>query len=297
VELHILTKQTFSHLFEANPHITRIHTYNDSLAAVVEQLRNENFDHIVDLQKNFRSFRVKLALGKPATSFPKLNLKKYLLVRMKINLMPELHIVDRYFEAVKKLGVANDGKGLDFFIPGHEKINPTQYVESAADGYYAVVVGGKHNTKIFPAAKLIEVMHHLKKPLLLLGGEEDAQRAAEVVKASNGRAHNLCGKLSIYQSASVIEQADAVLTNDTGLMHIAAALHKPIVSVWGSTVPRLGMYPYMPQNPENSIIIENNLLSCRPCSKLGYSKCPKGHFKCMMDIDSESVANNLKKPG
>jgi hypothetical protein len=62
-------------------------------------------------------------------------------------------------------------------------------------------------------------------------------------------------------------------------------------------VPRLGMYPYMPQNPENSIIIENNLLSCRPCSKLGYSKCPKGHFKCMMDIDSESVANNLKKPG
>jgi len=104
---------------------------------------------------------------------------------------------------------------------------------------------------------------------------------------------NLCGKLSLHQSASIIQQADAVLTNDTGLMHIAAALHKPIVSVWGNTVPELGMYPYMPTRKNLSKIIEIKGLSCRPCSKIGFEKCPKGHFKCMMDIDAVEVAREM----
>jgi ADP-heptose:LPS heptosyltransferase len=82
-----------------------------------------------------------------------------------------------------------------------------------------------------------------------------------------------------------------IITNDTGMMHIAAALRKPIVSLWGNTIPKFGMYPYYPKGMEHlSTIAEVNFLSCRPCSKLGFKRCPRGHFNCMMQIDEALVA-------
>ena len=72
-----------------------------------------------------------------------------------------------------------------------------------------------------------------------------------------------------------------IVSNDTGLMHIAAAFQIPVVSVWGNTVPAFGMYPYYGNQPTKHFEAEVNGLSCRPCSKIGHHKCPKGHFKCM----------------
>ncbi len=294
-EVHVLTHSNNKLLFDANPYVDKLFVFDGSFKTLLPQLKKENYTHIVDLHKNIRSMRIRWALGKPATSFPKLNLQKYLLVRCKINKMPRLHIVDRYFKAVKHFGVENDGQGLDYFIPGKQRLDVKKAYPVAAGGYYAVVVGGKHKTKIYPAEKLIQSCRLLQKPLLLLGGPEDAQRAREVQHALPEKVLNLCGKLSLHQSASVIQQADAVLTNDTGLMHIAAALHKPIVSVWGNTVPELGMYPYMPAHKKLSKIIEIKGLSCRPCTKIGFEKCPKGHFKCMMDIDAAEVAGEMNR--
>jgi ADP-heptose:LPS heptosyltransferase len=293
VEVHVLTHSNNKILFETNPYVDKVFVFDGSFKTLLPQLKAENYALIVDLHKNIRSLRVRWALGKPATSFPKLNLQKYLLVRFRINKMPRLHIVDRYFEAVKHLSVENDGQGLDYFIPANQQVDVKKEYPVAAGGYYAVVVGGKHKTKIYPAEKLIQSCRLLQKPLLLLGGPEDAQRAQEVKQALPEKVLNLCGKLSLHQSASIIQQADAVLTNDTGLMHIAAALHKPIVSVWGNTVPQFGMYPYMPSQDHLSKIIEIKGLSCRPCSKIGFEKCPKGHFKCMMDIDAVEVAREM----
>ena len=73
------------------------------------------------------------------------------------------------------------------------------------------------------------------------------------------------------------------------MMHIAAAFKKKIYSVWGNTIPQFGMYPYMAAS--NSKIIEVKGLGCRPCSKIGYDKCPKGHFKCMQEIDENLFLN------
>ena len=99
---------------------------------------------------------------------------------------------------------------------------------------------------------------------------------------------NACGLYNITQSASIVKQSKVVISHDTGLMHIAAAFSKKIISVWGNTVPEFGMYPYQP-DPDSMIIqIEN--LKCRPCSKLGFKKCPKKHFRCMNDINTEQVA-------
>ena len=296
-EVHVLTRKANEGLFKTNPSVKKTFVYDKKLSEVIDLLRNENYDHIVDLHKNIRSFRVRFALRKPAGSFPKLNIQKYLLVRFKIKLMPEIHIVDRYFEAVKPLGVMNDGKGLDYFYSSPNQLNAGKLISGLQNGYYAIVIGGKHTTKIFPAEKVIEVCRLLDKPVVLLGGKEDESRGKMIADSLKTNVFDVCGKLSLDESAEVLKHASAVLTNDTGLMHIAAAMHKPIVSVWGNTVPELGMYPYLPGEPQKSVIIENKEISCRPCSKIGFDACPKGHFDCMMTLSCKEIADKLMAIG
>jgi ADP-heptose:LPS heptosyltransferase len=229
----------------------------------------------------------------PYSSFPKLNFKKFLLTTFKINLLPDVHIVDRYFEAVKVLGVKNDLQGLDFFISEENKFDIADLPMEFQKGYYAFVIGGTYKTKILPAVKIIEVIKRLNEPVVLLGGPDDIERANEILSAENANVVSLVGKINLEKSASLVKQAKSVLTNDTGLMHIAAAFHKNIVSVWGNTVPELGMYPYLPNESEKCHIVECKDVKCRPCSKLGFKDCPKRHFRCMMEIDTEKIVRKL----
>lgn len=293
-EIHVATKPQYAALYESNPGITKVHKLQNGLGDLIRDLKKENFSFVVDLHKNLRSFRIRIALGKPSASFPKLNLQKYLLVRFKLNFMPDAHIVDRYFEAVKPLNVKNDGAGLDFFIPENTFIPKDLIPDFFTNGYCAVVIGGQYFTKIFPVEKIIEVFNENDLPIILLGGREDADRGNRIAKGLGCRALNLAGKLDLNQSALCIKNATCVLTNDTGLMHISAAFRKPTVSVWGNTVPSLGMYPYMPRTAEKSVIVENTQIKCRPCSKLGFPSCPKKHFDCMNTIDAKSVSDVLQ---
>jgi ADP-heptose:LPS heptosyltransferase len=211
-----------------------------------------------------------------------------------MKVLPEVHIVDRYFKAVESLGIINDGKGLDYFIPAAEEILMETLPVTHQQGYIAVVIGGKHNTKIFPASKVAEVCKRLALPVILLGGKEDRERGEKIAGEAGTMTYNSCGIFSLNQSASLIRQAVAVMTNDTGLMHIAAAFKKPVVSLWGNTIPGFGMYPYFPVNAgAKSMVAEVTGLSCRPCSKIGFSECPKKHFKCMNDISIEPVVEFL----
>lgn len=289
-EIHFLTKEQFVPIVKANPYIDRIHFIKNDLKQILPQLKSENFDFIVDLHKNFRSVFVKLKLRKPSKTFHKLNIKKWLLVNFKINLLPEIHIVDRYFEAVKILNVKNDGKGLDYFIPENEKVNISELPSTHQNGFIGFAIGGKHNTKMFPVEKIISVCEKINKPVILLGGYEDIKTGEYIKKTVGDKIYNACGKYSINQSASLVWQAEKIISNDTGLMHIAAAFKKHIVSIWGNTVPAFGMYPYLPETEKNkSVIVEIKNLHCRPCSKLGYKKCPKGHFGCMQKINEEKI--------
>ena len=304
VEIHVLTKKKFSSLYKTNPYINKAYEYDDSLKKNIEELKLENYDYIVDLQKNKRSIRVTRALHKPHSSFPKLNFKKFLLTTFKINLMPDIHIVDRYFKAVEKLGVTNDYQGLDFFISEKNDYPLSELPENFQKGYHAFVIGGTYKTKILPAVKIVEIIQKLNEPVILLGGPDDVERANEILskisksqQLSNSATQqliNLVGKINLEQSASIVKKAKSVLTNDTGLMHIAAAFHKNIVSVWGNTVPELGMYPYLPNEKEKCHIVECKDVKCRPCSKLGFKECPRKHFNCMMKIDCDTVVEKLK---
>lgn len=288
VELHYVTKHNFLSVIENNIYVDKVFTIKDSLKDVIPQLKKENYDYVIDLHHNIRTLKLKTALGKKSFSFNKLNWEKFLIVNFKKNKLPNIHIVDRYFETVQSLGVKNDGKGLDYFIDEKDEVDiPSSLPTLFHEDYNALVVGGSYFTKQIPINKLKEICAKSSLPLILLGGKEDAAIAEQVYQLHKNKTINLCGKLNLNQSASIIQQANKVITSDTGLMHIAAAYKKDTISLWGNTIPEFGMGPYLAG--KDSQILEVKGLSCRPCSKLGYKKCPKGHFKCMNDIEIKSI--------
>lgn len=288
VEVHYITKRKFNSVLQHNPYIDKIYLIDKSTDEVIGALKSENYDYIIDLHHNIRTFKLKLQLSKKAFAFDKLNWKKFLIVNFKINKLPNKHIVDRYFETTKSLGIVNDNKGLDYFIADKDEVDIKQvFPLSFHSGYYCLVVGGSYFTKQIPLHKLKEICEKSTKPLILLGGKEDKEIANQLHQMFPQTTFNACGELNLNQSASVIKQSDKVITSDTGLMHIASAYKKEIISLWGNTIPEFGMYPYLPGT--NSRILEVKNLSCRPCSKLGHKKCPKGHFKCMNDIEVPEI--------
>lgn len=276
-EVHFLTKAPYVSLFKNNPYVDSVFQIDKSINEVISDLKKENYDYVVDLHSNLRTQILKLKLGVSAKSFNKLNWEKFLLTNFKTNILPDVHIVDRYLDTIKFLGITNDNKGLDFFLSDADKLDFAEYPKD----YIAFVIGGQHATKILPTAKIISICKKLNKAVLLIGGPDDKARGDEISKESG--AINACGDYSLLQSAFLIKNSAYVISHDTGMMHIAAAFKKKIYSVWGNTIPEFGMYPYL--SDKNSKMIEVQDLSCRPCSKIGYDKCPKGHFKCMQEID------------
>ena len=284
VELHYITKENFISVIENNIYVDKFFTIKNSVSEVISILKKENYDYIIDLHHNARTLKLKAALGKKSFSYNKLNWEKFLIVNFKTNKLPQKHIVDRYLETVEAIGVKNDNNGLDYFIHKKDEIDMPSYLpELFHEHYNVLVVGGSYFTKQIPVNKLNEICSKSTLPLVLLGGKEDTVIAEQVYQLNKNTTINLCGKLNLNQSASIIQQSQKVITSDTGLMHIAAAFKKDIISLWGNTIPEFGMGPYLAGM--NSQILEVKNLSCRPCSKLGYKKCPKGHFKCMNDID------------
>jgi ADP-heptose:LPS heptosyltransferase len=302
VEIHYLTKASYKAVLEANPYIDKLHLLQDDLQAVIPQLQAEDFAYVIDLHHNLRTMRVKKALGRQSFSFNKLNIQKFILTTIKLNVLPDVHIVDRYVDTLKSLGVKNDGRGLDYFIPEKDKVKESDIPAGHLAGYIGVVIGAAHNTKKLPLHKLKELCAAIDHPIILLGGKEDRENGERIAGVDPHKIYNSCGKFNINESADLVRRAKLIITHDTGLMHIASAFKKPVISIWGNTVPQFGMYPYygaLPANtPKDKLpydIMEVRPLYCRPCSKIGYNKCPLGHFKCMEKISMQEVVDNVHR--
>ena len=291
-EIHFLTKKVFEPLLSDNPYVSKVWTIEKKISEVLEDLKSIEFDHLIDLHKNLRTLGLKIKLKVPSTSFRKLNFEKWLLVRTKKNKLPNFHIVERYLETVKHLGVENDFLPGDFFINQDNLVDPSDYILESKN-FVAVAMGAQFATKCLPLEKMGEALQKVDLPIVLLGGEGDMNKAEWLKEILVEKTVlNLCGELNLQQSASLLKDAKVLMTHDTGLMHIAACFDTPIVSIWGNTVPELGMYPYQPSK-KNYVIHQVEGLSCRPCSKIGYQKCPKGHFDCMMKQDIPSIQKSL----
>jgi ADP-heptose:LPS heptosyltransferase len=299
IEVHYATKAAYKDILLQNPYIDKLHLLEDSISELIKKLKSENFDYVIDLHHNLRTQLIKWNLKTRSFAFDKINLKKWLLVNTKINLLPSKHIVDRYMDTLAPLGIKSDALGLDYFIPEKDEVELSWLPHTHQRGYISVVIGAKFATKQLPEKRIIELCDRINQPIVLLGGPEDKAAgeriekffdqseqqkiSEETIKSQLGKkttVFNACGKFSLNQSASLLKQSAFVFTHDTGLMHIAAAFKKKVFSIWGNTIPEFGMYPYKTQ----FVIFENKKLDCRPCSKIGFDKCPKGHFKCMNDV-------------
>jgi len=295
-QVHYCTKQRYSKLVEANPYIDKLHYLQDDLSSLIKELKKEKFDYIVDLHRNIRTFLIKLQLRVKSSTYNKLRIERFLYTNFQINLMPNVHVVDRYFDAAKPLGIKNDDRGLDFFIPESDEVELEWLPETHRNGYAVYVMGGTGFTKLLPFEKMVELCDKINRPIVLIGAKEDWERGEQLtrfferteksapyeegLKLLNKKAvlFNACGKFNLAQSASLVKQANYVFGHDTGLTHIAAAFNKTIYGIWGGTVPN-NFYSY----GTRFYLMENTKLKCRPCSKSGRKSCPRKHFKCMKE--------------
>lgn len=280
-EIHFLTKKEYVCLLDQNPYIHQIHVYNTDY----DNLTNIRFDKIIDLQNNFRSFKLKLFLGIKSVSFKKLNLERWLLIHFNINLMPNKHIVDRYFDTVLNLGVCNDYKRVDYFI----KKEKFQTYKSKKK-YICWSLSASYENKKLTTKQIIDTINKIQENInvILIGGQKENHQAEQIIKFTtnsiNKEVYNFCG-LSINESAIIIRDCKLFFTNDTGMMHIASSFNKPIISFWGCTKPVLGFSPYI--NDNSKMLLSSSRKN--PCSKHG-KRCKKNK-SCIKSISSEEIYN------
>jgi ADP-heptose:LPS heptosyltransferase len=297
VELHFLTKASMKAVTKANPYIDHFHYFDKDLNATIKHLKAVQFDYIIDLHKNLRTFQIQKALGVPSLSYQKLSLQKLLLTKLHLNYMPSRHIVDRSLDALSALGVVNDGKGLDYFIPKEVALPSNALPASFQSGYIALVIGASYASKKLPIASLQAVCHKIPYPIVLIGGKEDQAEGAAVEAINPIKIFNACGKFNLHESALLVKQSKTVIAHDTGFLYIACAFHKKTVAIWGATSPALQVEPYYPNTADSlnqnewyfNAIVPN--LPCQPCSNYGTKQCPQGHFACMKQQDLQSIAD------
>lgn len=271
-----LTGEKFKNLLSGSPYIDRIVTDAEGIMATRRWIQAQNFDLIIDLHKNRTSTLLTLGLSTTVTRYDKLNVKKWWYVLTKQKVLPDKHLVDRYFDALKKVNVSNDGLGLDF------PLNPDAAVNDLPPSYNVIVLGAAHKTKRIPEAIVSQWVQRSSLPVVLIGGADVTREGKSLCEIYSKKVINFTGQLTIDESAYVLSRAEKILTGDTGMMHLSAALKKSVIVLWGNTTPAFGMYPYYGNQHVIWQSKEVPDLSCRPCSKLGFQECPKGHFKCMM---------------
>lgn len=292
-EVHMLVKESFAFLVQHNPHVDRVHTFRTTVQEALPALEQLEFDYVIDLQRNFRSRIVIRRLGALAFRFRKCNFIKWLWVNTGWRIRPIPHVVERYMETLSAFGVKDDGKGLDCVIPDQERVALDTLPEAHRAGYVAMAIGGAHVGKRMTTGQWAAVCRLLDYPVVLLGGPEDAAAAAEIEALAGGKVWSGAGRLTVHQGADLMRQARVVVSGDTGMMHLAAALRCRIVSVWGCTVPGLGMAPWRPH--PGSVIIEPKGRRRRPCSKLG-NRCRYGaRNRCITAVDPEEVAEAVRR--
>jgi ADP-heptose:LPS heptosyltransferase len=293
-EIHFLAKAQYISLLAFNPYIDKLHVLDKSPASKALEMKKEGYDFVIDLHNNLRTQVFKSVLGAESRAFDKFNFEKWLVVNFKqVSLLPQVHIVDRYLNTCKSLGVSNDNEGLDFFLNPEENID--DFISQIGEGYVAWSIGAQHFTKRFPSQKIIAVCKLLQMKIVLLGGNEDKDEANQIATSLSGQVVNLCGILSIHQSSMMVKNAKLLVSNDTGLMHIGAAFKKPIVSLWGNTIPEFGMTPCYGKYDVKHATFEIQNLICRPCSKIGFDACPKKHFNCMNQISIAELARTIQQ--
>lgn len=313
-EIYFLVKKSFLATIEHNPHINEILELKSPIRKTIRILAQINFSIIIDLHNNLRSnwicFNLKIKNPKiNIYSVPKRNFDKWLITKFKKKISVE-HFADRACKTIVSAALDTRNHGFDFANDGLSFFTD-QTQKQAAKNFIlnhfpnknippvGIVLGATKFTKRWCQEYFPKLINLLNEPIILLGGKSDENVSNFIMNSfscnesqvQQPKIIDAVGKFDLGTSAEILSHCKYIITHDTGLMHIAAAYHLKVIVIWGNTIPEFGMEPY--KCPHLNIQIEN--LSCRPCSKIGYDACPKGHFDCMKKITPELVAFQIQQ--
>lgn len=303
-QIDFLVKSEYSELLRFNPWCSRIIEIDSridrNLNDVSNGIRNEHYDLLLDLHNSIRSRYIRFfSEAKKIRVVNKYVVPRFILVHTKKNFYPGIvPVAERYLAAAKDFGVSDDGEGLEIFIPSEVSNSlRARLLESGVDpaaGMMAIAPAARHRTKMWLperfAALAIAAVRRYKLKIVILGDAAMRPYCEQITKTITASAGefagiNLAGQFSLLETAALLDASRLLVTNDSGLMHLAAARKCRVVAIFGPTVGEFGFFPYRTE----SKVIEEKSLSCRPCSHLGGDKCPLGHFRCMKDISVERV--------
>ncbi len=289
VKIDFVLREEYHDLLKLNPHVKNVFLYprnKKKIKLLKENICNNNYDLILDLQNNIRSSGLLRCYGSSTVGFEKKNFDKFLLVNFKINrLKDSMQVAERYASTLENFEL--DEKGLELIT---DKLANSAIL--GIDNLVGICPGSKHFTKMWPEENYIQLGKLLEMngyTVVLLGGQDDKQICRRIFSNLTS-AINLSNDNNILQTAADMKMCEAIYCNDSGLMHTATAIGVPVIAFFGSTVREFGFAPYNSIN----IIMENNSLSCRPCTHIGRSNCPKKHFKCMKKISAELAFTQLE---
>lgn len=307
--LDFVVRREFAELVRSNHHLSVVHEYDAStgwkgLRELNATLRAEHYGLVIDLHDSIRSRYLRTCCGANAiTVVNKRKWERWKLVHWKKNSYCGIvSVPERYIETVSAFGIADDGRGLELFVP--DTVQTSVARKMAALSHYSsehvigLCPGAKHFTKRWQKEKFAELGVRLirshKARILLFGGPAERDDCAFVTSeiasvAGYESVADFSGKFSILETAAAFDSCDVIVSNDSGLMHVAAARKKKIVALFGSTVREFGFAPYGTE----STIVERPRLGCRPCSHIGRSACPLRHFRCMNDISVDEVERSV----
>ena len=296
-KIHFASKKSFETLLLGAEGIDQFHFLSDSFSSFKNEVKKERFDYIIDLHNNLRTRRLTLGSLAKIARFNKLNVRKWLFTKWKLKVMPNVHVVDRYMDTLMVLGIHSVNQTRNTFtVPLSNRVIMRERFPTVQGPFVTIAIGAQFKTKRVPKEKWVEILHEIDDNIVLIGGEIDREIGDWLVEHCPTKVMvNTCGELTILESASVVSQAKSLLTNDTGMMHIAACFDTQIISIWGNTTPEFGMSAYRPEGKKTDKLFQVEGLSCRPCSKIGFQECPKKHFHCMTMQDAKAIASSVDK--
>jgi lipopolysaccharide heptosyltransferase II len=309
--IDFVVKSEFAELVRYNPHLTTVIEFSSSqgfagLVSLKRRLREVGYDSIIDIHNNFRSIYLRSFLGADVSAvIKKRQWQRLMLVRFKWNFYDGvLSVADRYIEPLSSFGIDNDGEGVEIFIPTsvltHIKERWKTYGISTDRRVVALAHSAKHWTKMWPAEKFADLGFRIIRDggaVVLMGGQNDRERSRGIMTKMLGQgistSHvvDCTGDFDLLETAALMDHCSAVVANDSGLMHLASARKRPVVAIFGPTVKEFGFFPV----GGSTAVVERSGLECRPCSHLGGPQCPKGHFRCMNDIEVSEVYQSVFK--
>lgn len=289
-EIYYLVKPGFKDLVLSFPEDITILPWNNDLKSLLE-LRKHRFDLVIDLHNKPNTALIRLfCRAKIKTVYNKKHSLRQAIVAHKTTHSIS-STLDLYFSALSRINITTQSRypqitaddSADILLKENGLRN---------NNYILIFPGATSFTKKWLPEYFIELINLIpaEYQIVIAGGKSEIELCAEIGKKCNNQVIDLCAKTTIRQLISLIKQARAVIANDSGPAHLAAALSKPQITIFGATSPKLG---FAPLNDKNVLISQN--LPCSPCSLHGSDSCPLRHLNCMKAITPQIVHKELLK--